>query len=72
MPLPNVNGTLSLQGALRSGDATKSTLKHGMLIRLTPENIQSLQDFTRHRSIQAQFGVSPVRTSSSLLLSAHF
>lgn len=56
MPLPG-NGTLSLQGPSRLGDAQQSKPKQAMLVRMSAETLEALED---HPKMEFEFGENPV------------
>ena len=66
MPLPvAVNGTISLLGSARQGDAPQPLTKRAMIIRMSEETLESLAAYPAHPPLQFEFGDSPVRTHIS-------
>ena len=63
MPLP-ANSTLILQGQPRPEDTTLSYLKpkKAMLIRMSQETFEALEDGENHSKVEFDFGKTPVRT----------
>lgn len=62
MPLPG-QGTLSLHGYSRIGDTTTTEPKTGMIIRMTPETLEALQDSLGQPNLEVEMSDKPVRTS---------
>ena len=62
MPLPG-QGTLSLHGYSRIGDTTTTEPKKGMIIRMTTETLEALQDSLGQANLEVQMSDSPVRAS---------
>jgi len=63
MPLPvAVNGTISLQGHTRQGDAPQPLTKRAMIIRMSEETLEALAAYPAHPPLQFEFGDTPVRT----------
>jgi len=63
MPLPvAVNGTISLQGPTRQGDAPQPLTKRAMIIRMSDETLEALAAYPVHPPLQFEFGDTPVRT----------
>lgn len=70
MPLPvAVNGTISLLGSARQGDAPQPLTKRAMIIRMSEETLEALAAYPAHPPLQFEFGDSPVRTHTPPLLS---
>ncbi|KAH9998483.1 hypothetical protein BJV74DRAFT_883171 [Russula compacta] len=62
MPLPvAVNGTVSLQGPTRQGDAPQPLTKRAMIIRMSEETLEALAAYPAHPPLQFEFGDTPVR-----------
>lgn len=59
MPLPG-NGTLSLHGYSRIGDTATTEPKKGMIIRMSPETLDALQDNLQKPNIELQLEDNPV------------
>ncbi|KAH9007970.1 hypothetical protein EDB83DRAFT_2459560 [Lactarius deliciosus] len=58
MPLPvAVNGTISLQGSARQGDAPQPLTKRAMIIRMSEETLEALTAYPAHPSLQFEFGI---------------
>ncbi|CAL1706648.1 unnamed protein product [Somion occarium] len=58
MPLPG-NGTLSLHGYSRIGDTATTEPKKGMIIRMSPETLDALQDNLQKPNIELQLEDNP-------------
>ncbi|KAH9176514.1 hypothetical protein EDB89DRAFT_1938444, partial [Lactarius sanguifluus] len=57
MPLPvAVNGTVSLQGSARQGDAPQPLTKRAMIIRMSEETLEALTAYPAHPPLQFEFG----------------
>ncbi|KAH9016205.1 hypothetical protein EDB84DRAFT_1524380 [Lactarius hengduanensis] len=57
MPLPvAVNGTISLQGSARQGDAPQPLTKRAMIIRMSEETLEALTAYPAHPPVQFEFG----------------
>lgn len=60
MPLPvAVNGTISLLGSARQGDAPQPLTKRAMIIRMSEETLEALAAYPAHPPLQFEFGDSP-------------
>lgn len=59
MPLP-ANGSLSLQGHSRPGDAVHSKPKQAMLVRMSAETLEALSNFQNQLQMDFEFGDNPV------------
>jgi RNA polymerase II elongation factor ELL len=71
MPLPvAINGTISLQGPTRQGDAPQSLTKHAMIIRMSEETLEALAAYPAHPPLQFQFGDTPVSVPHHRLISS--
>ncbi|KAG2154367.1 uncharacterized protein EDB93DRAFT_1081312 [Suillus bovinus] len=58
MPLPS--GTpLSLQGHSRPGDTVQTKPKHAMIVRMTAETLEALEDLSSNPSMNFEFGDNP-------------
>lgn len=58
MPLPN--GTpLSLQGHSRPGDTIQTKPKHAMIVRMSAETLEALEDLSSNPTMNFEFGDSP-------------
>lgn len=58
MPLPN--GTLlSLQGHSRPGDTVQTKPKHAMIVRMSAETLEALEDLSSNPTMNFEFGDSP-------------
>lgn len=62
MPLPD-NGTLSLQGHSKPGDALPSKPKQAMIVRMSAETLDALEMFPHQPPLQFAFGKNPVSDS---------
>lgn len=59
MPLPS--GTqLSLQGHSRPGDTVHTKPKQAMIVRMSAETLEALEDFSTNPEMKFEFGDSPV------------
>ncbi|KAF7428344.1 hypothetical protein PC9H_007565 [Pleurotus ostreatus] len=58
MPLP-ANGSLSLQGHSRPGDAVHSKPKQAMLVRMSAETLEALSNFQNQPQMDFEFGDNP-------------
>ncbi|KAG0700840.1 hypothetical protein DFH29DRAFT_876312 [Suillus ampliporus] len=59
MPLPN--GTqLSLQGHSRPGDTVQTKPKHAMIVRMSAETLEALEDLSSNPAMNFKFGDNPV------------
>ena len=71
MPLPiAVNGTLSLLGSARQGDAPQPLTKRAMIVRMSEETLEALTAYPTHPPLQFEFGDTPVRNYIALLYPA--
>jgi len=59
MPLP-ANGTLSLQGHSKPGDALPSKPKQAMIVRMSAETLDALEAFPNQPPMEFAFGRNPV------------
>ena len=71
MPLPG-QGTLSLHGYSRIGDTTTTEPNKGMIIRMTTETLEALQDSLGQANLEVQMSDSPVRASLKRNIYASF
>jgi RNA polymerase II elongation factor ELL len=72
MPLPiAVNGTISLQGSARQGDAPQPLTKRAMIVRLSEETLEALAAYPAHPPLQFEFGDTSVRTHTPPLFSLY-
>ncbi len=72
MPLPvAVNGTISLQGSTRQGDAPQPLTKRAMIIRMSEETLEALAAYPAHPPLQFEFGDTPVRTYTAPFFSLY-
>lgn len=63
MPLPS--GTpLSLQGHSRPGDTVQTKPKHAMIVRMSAETLEALEDLSSSPVMNFEFGDSPVSPSA--------
>lgn len=60
MPLPP-NTTLSLHGYSKPGDTVQSKPKQAMIIRMSAETLDALEDFPNQPPLQFEFGDTTVR-----------
>ena len=60
MPLP-ANTTVLLQGSSQPGDPLGYKPKQAMIIRMTQETFEALQDVENHSKVEFDFGNTPVR-----------
>jgi len=59
MPLPS--GTqLSLQGHSRPGDAVHTKPKQAMIVRMSAETLEALEDLSNNPEMNFEFGDNPV------------
>ncbi|KAF6741872.1 hypothetical protein DFP72DRAFT_1083024 [Ephemerocybe angulata] len=58
MPLPT-NGSYPVLGYSRPGEAVQSKPKQAMIVRMSPETLDALQDFPNNPPIDFQFGDTP-------------
>ncbi|TFY73324.1 hypothetical protein EWM64_g10687, partial [Hericium alpestre] len=71
MPLPVANGSLSLQGTSRPGDALQTAPKRAMIVRMTEETLKALEAHPNHPSLEFEFGDTPAIHIGSAVFPMH-
>lgn len=60
MPLPT-NGSISLQGHSRPGEGVTTKPKLAMIVKMTEETLDALQNLSMEDRVEFEFGDHPVR-----------